>query len=172
MSYCPPDRTKIRMYENRIFIMLQKINEIKIKVFLITALVVLVTQIFCIADENSPDDAKAETGDPVLKLAVLCESLSDDKNPLPVNQAVVFSSNLGRLICFTDFDPVYEQTFVFHKYYFKDEFSSKKKLKLYPPRWAVRSSIQLRDTDKGPWRVDITDADGKVLESIRFSITD
>ena len=144
----------------------------KLKVVLTIILLAAAGQILCFADENSPPDSRAETKAPVLKLAVLCEDLSEGKNPLPVNQAVVFPSDLGRLICFTDFEPVYEQGYIYHKYYFKEKFSSKKKLKLYPPRWAAYSSIQLRETDKGPWRVDITDADGKVLHTIRFSITD
>jgi hypothetical protein len=53
-----------------------------------------------------------------------------------------------------------------------DELSAKIKLTLNPPRWATRSSIQLRETDKGPWRVEIVDAEDKVLYTLRFSITD
>jgi len=152
--------------EMRTNMFLSKIN-IKLKAVLIIILMASTVSVFSYADET---DQKTEPRAPVLKQAVLCESIKDSK--IPINGAVVFSSDLGELFCFTNFEPVYEETVIIHRYYFKDKFSSRKRLKLYPPSWAVRSRIQLRETDKGPWRVDITDADGKVLHSIRFSITD
>jgi hypothetical protein len=106
---------------------------------------------------------------PVLKQAGLFEDIKDG---VPINQGLVFSSSLGKVICFTDFDPVPEKTFIYHKFYFKDKLSSRVKLTLNPPRWATFSRIQLRETDIGPWRVEITDEAGKVLHVIRFSITD
>ena len=142
----------------------------KNKVILITILMIAAASVLCIAEENTPADVKAENPSPVLKQAVLCESIKNSKNP--VNEAVVFSSSLGKLICFTNFEPVFEETVIVHRYYFKDKFSSRKRLKLYPPSWATYSEIQLRETDKGPWRVDIIDAKGKVIKTIRFSITD
>jgi hypothetical protein len=30
----------------------------------------------------------------------------------------------------------------------------------------------LRETDKGPWRVEISDQNGRVFSTLRFSITD
>ena len=119
------------------------------------------------AQETSPPE---KVPPPLLKKAVLCEKVLN--RTTPVNEGVVFSSELGRLICFTDFDPVYEETIIYHKFYFKDKLSSKFKLSLKPPRWAVQSSIQLRESDKGPWRVEITDTEGNIFSVIRFSITD
>lgn len=150
--------------------MLNNGNAIKVKVVLITVLMILATQILGIGEEILPFAVKAEPRPPVLKQAVLCEGIRGSKTP--INEAVVFSSDLGELFCFTNFEPVYEETVIIHRYYFKDKFSSRKRLKLYPPSWAVQSRIQLRETDKGPWRVDITDVDGNIIHSIRFSITD
>ena len=131
------------------------------------AAVALLQYVFCFADDNTPP---AKVPPPVLKKAVLCEKVINSTKP--VNVSVVFSSSIGRLICFTYFDPVYEETLIYHKYYFNDKLSSKFALKLMPPRYATQSSIQLRESDKGPWRVEITDADGNILDTIRFSITD
>lgn len=128
---------------------------------------VMLVHIVCFA-EDTPLPAK--TLPPVLKKAVLCEKVLNRIQP--VNEGVVFSSKLGRLICFTDFDPVYEEIVIYHKYYFKDKFVSEKTRKLKPPRWATYSEIDLRQSDKGPWRVEITDAEGNVFSTIRFSITD
>jgi hypothetical protein len=50
--------------------------------------------------------------------------------------------------------------------------STKKKLFLKPPSWSTYSSIQLREADKGPWRVEVTDDKGKLFATLRFSVTD
>ena len=101
--------------------------------------------------------------------AVMCESIKDF---MPENAAVVFSITIGKVSCFTAFDIVPEKTFIYHKWYHKDKPSTEKRLTLQPPSWASYSSIQLRETDKGPWRVEIYDQEGNLLHTLRFSITD
>ena len=104
-----------------------------------------------------------------LDYVVMCEEIKDFT---PINQAVVFSIKIGRVSCFTLFDPVPEKMFIYHKWFHKDKPSTKKRLTLQPPRWATYSSIQLRETDKGPWRVEISDHKGNILHIIKFSITE
>jgi hypothetical protein len=100
---------------------------------------------------------------------VMCEEIKD---LTPQNPSVVFSIKIGTVSCFTSFDPVPEKTFIYHKWFHRDDPSTKKRLTLQPPRWATYSSIQLRETDKGPWRVEISDQKGNLLRILRFSITD
>lgn len=104
-----------------------------------------------------------------LSRAVMCEAIKDFK---PENAAVVFSITIGKVSCFTSFDFVPEQTFIYHKWFHKDKPSTEKRLTLQSPSWASYSSIQLRETDKGPWRVEICDQEGNRLHTLRFSITD
>jgi hypothetical protein len=106
---------------------------------------------------------------PILDHAVMCEEVTDKD---PINPAVVFSIKIGKVSCFSVFDPVPEKTFVYHKWFHKDNPSTNKRLTVQPPRWATYSSIQLRETDKGPWRVEISDRKGNLLHILRFSITD
>ena len=101
--------------------------------------------------------------------AVMCETIQEYA---PVNTAVVFSIERGRVSCFTEFDPVPEKTYIHHKWYRKDSLITVKRLTINPPRWSSFTSVQLRDADKGPWRVEITDADDTLLRTLRFSITD
>lgn len=101
--------------------------------------------------------------------AVMCEEVKDKT---PINQAIVFPIKIGKVSCFSMFDPVPEKTFIYHKWFHKDTPSTNKRLTLQPPRWATYSSIQLRETDKGPWRVEISDRKGNLLYILRFSITD
>jgi hypothetical protein len=104
-----------------------------------------------------------------LDRAVMCEGITDFA---PHNPAVVFSIKIGKVFCYTSFDPVPEKTFIYHKWFHKDSPSTNKRLTLQPPRWATYSTIQLRETDKGPWRIEISDQNGKLLSILRFSITD
>jgi hypothetical protein len=101
--------------------------------------------------------------------SAMCEGIEDFT---PRNEAIVFSVSLGKVSCFTFFDPVPEQTVVYHNWFHKNEQTTKRKLTLQPPCWASVSSIQLRDADKGPWRVEVTDEKDNLLKTFRFSITD
>ena len=101
--------------------------------------------------------------------AVMCEKI---KEYTPQNPAVVFSISIGEVSCFTYFDPVPETTFIFHKWFHRDRLTTERKLYLKPARWATFSSIQLREADKGPWRVEGSDKDDNILKVLRFSITE
>jgi len=101
--------------------------------------------------------------------AVMCETIQEYA---PAHPAVVFSIELGKVSCFTEFDPVPEKTFIHHKWYQNDNLVTEKQLTLNPPKWASFTSVQLRDADKGPWRVEVTDENDKLMRILRFSITD
>ena len=111
------------------------------------------------------DDAATLT----LARAVMCETIQEYA---PVNTAVVFSIERGRVSCYTEFDPVPDKTYIFHRWYRQDKLITVKRLTINPPRWSTFTSVQLRDADKGPWRVEITDKDGNLMHTLRFSITD
>ena len=114
---------------------------------------------------------KATPTEEVLTLvnAAMCEDIKDYAPHFP---AILFSSTIGKVSCFTAFDPVPEKTFIVHRWFHDDKLSSQKKLTLKPPSWSTFSSIQLREADKGPWRVEITGPDGKIFKILRFSILD
>ena len=101
--------------------------------------------------------------------ASLCESI---EGATPRNEAIVFSVAIGKVSCLTSFDPVPEQTVIFHNWFYRDELTTRRQLTLQTPRWATFSSIQLRDADKGPWRVEVTDENGNNMQTLKFSITD
>ena len=105
----------------------------------------------------------------VLTEAVECENISSFK---PESPAVVFSVSQGEVICFTAFDPVREKTSVYYNWYKKDKLIFSMRLVLSVPRWASFSRVQMRDADKGPWRVEIRDEDNNILKILRFSMSD
>ena len=104
-----------------------------------------------------------------LNQAVMCEGIRDFA---PYNQAVVFSMEIGKIYCFTSFDHVPQKTVIFHNWYRADNLVTTKRLSLQPPEWSTFSSIQLREADKGPWRLEIQNEAKEILRILRFSITD
>ena len=121
------------------------------------------------AQSGNTGASKTSTGKILLVQAVMCEDMLE---LVPRNPTTVFSIERRKAICFTSFDPVTEKTIVYHQWFHRDQNSAKMKLTLNPPRWSAYSSIQLRAEDIGPWRVEITDAQGHILDILRFSITD
>lgn len=101
--------------------------------------------------------------------AVMCETIDGYE---PRHVSVAFSIKAGKISCYSSFDGIVDTTFVDHKWYLRDELVTSKRLTLKPPRWATYSSIQLREDDKGPWRVEIWDAHNQLIRTLRFSVTD
>jgi hypothetical protein len=101
--------------------------------------------------------------------ALICEDVRDG---IPINPSVAFSISVGKIYCYTLFDQIAEDTVVYHHWFFRDKPSARIRLSLKQPRWGTFSSIQLREADKGPWRVEIADAGGRILKTLRFSVTD
>lgn len=105
----------------------------------------------------------------ILGQATVAETV---KNGIPYNSAAAFSISLGRIYCFTDFVEVGAKTVIYHIWYHRDDKRASVKLALRPPRWATFSSVSLRDSDKGPWQVEVTTENGAVLQTLRFSVID
>jgi hypothetical protein len=101
--------------------------------------------------------------------AVMCEEIRDYE---PQNRAVVFSISMGKVYCFTAFDPVPRNMYVYHSWYRQDRLITTRRLSLKTPAWSVFSTVQLRQADKGPWRVEVKDHNGGVIKILKFSITD
>jgi hypothetical protein len=120
------------------------------------------------AEEDSPGQIPVG-GVLTLDRAVMCESIEAF---LPKNESIIFPISVGKVLCFSTFSEVPRDTVIYHNWYRKDQLISKRKLTLKPPKWSTFSGIQLRETDKGPWRVDITDEQGKNIKTLRFSITE
>jgi hypothetical protein len=104
-----------------------------------------------------------------LDQAVMCEGIKDYE---PVNKAIVFSLEIGKIYCFTSFDHVPKKSVIYHNWYRNDRLVTTKRLSLQPPQWSTFSSIQLREADKGPWRLEIKDQAKKLMRIVKFSVTE
>ncbi len=131
------------------------------------SLLMLLCQPLRAQSPSDTDDAAAT--DIVLVQAEMCEDIQE---LTPQNTTTVFSIERRKAVCFTSFDPVPFETEIYHHWYHRDRRSARIKLALQPPRWSTYSSIQLRAEDLGPWRVEVTDAKGRIFQILRFSITE
>jgi hypothetical protein len=104
-----------------------------------------------------------------LKQAAMSERV---ENLTPIHPGLVFPVSAGQVCCFSSFEPVPQHTVIYHRWFHRDELSTQTRLRLYPPKWSTYSVIQLRETDKGPWRVEIIDQNGRIFDTLRFSITE
>ncbi|MHC1728090.1 MAG: DUF2914 domain-containing protein [Syntrophobacteraceae bacterium] len=121
------------------------------------------------AQEQAPPAGGEAHQKIVLKQAMMSERV---ENLVPVRPGLTFSVSSGQVCCYTSFDPVPQPTVIYHRWFRRDELSTQTRLRLYPAKWSTYSVIQLRETDKGPWRVEIIDQNGSVFDVLRFSITD
>ena len=113
--------------------------------------------------------AAAQSPGLVLGDTTVCE---DVRNGIAEQPAAVFSVDLKRVYCYTDFSNVLEKSVTYHNWFFRDKPWASVKLTVQPPRWSTYSSIQLRDSEKGPWRIEISDEEGRILKILRFSVID
>jgi hypothetical protein len=132
--------------------------------------VIVAVQIFLFVPLSFLKNVRVADADQLkLSEAVMCEEIFSNA---PKNPTVVFSVSKENAVSYTLFDPVPQKTVIYHNWYHRDVPNAKIRLELQPPRWSTYSSIQLRETDIGPWRVDITDENGNIFGVLRFSVTD
>ena len=142
----------------------------RILFILLSATIVFSTLPLSAQPESENDDStETPNGNIALVQALMCEDMQDQ---IPQNPTTVFSIERRKAICFTAFDPVPQKTVIYHHWFHHDRPSAKIKLTLKPPRWSTYSSIQFREEDIGPWRVEITDSEGQIFQVLRFSITE
>jgi hypothetical protein len=136
------------------------------------AMVAAASHVFAQAAEQANAQVTEATESPQrpkLSTTTMCERV---ENLAPLRPGIVFSVSNGQVCCFTAFDPVPQPALIYHRWYHRDELSTQTRLRVYPPKWSTYSVIQLRETDKGPWRVEITDQNGRIFNVLRFSISD
>jgi hypothetical protein len=120
------------------------------------------------SQENKAVSPAPASGTLTLVQATMCEEVVDQGPRYP---AIIFSIQRQHVYCFSSFDSIVQKTYIHHSWYRGEKLITKIKLLLHPPRWATISRIQLREADRGPWRVEITDQDDNVLKILRFSVT-
>jgi hypothetical protein len=98
---------------------------------------------------------------------VICTSIEDRE---PVGSASVFSSDVGKLYCFTKVMGQTDTSSISHVWYYGDMQMAKINLNIGGKTWRTWSSKKLLMEWVGDWRVEIQDASGNVISEISFKI--
>jgi hypothetical protein len=97
--------------------------------------------------------------------ASICTSVAERE---PVGEASSFA-DIERLYFFTEIRDAGENEMVQHVWYYKDEPLLEVDLTVNGPRWRTWSHKNITGL-KGPWRAEVVDSKGEVLETVSFTI--
>ncbi|RPI77040.1 MAG: DUF2914 domain-containing protein [Desulfobacteraceae bacterium] len=136
--------------------------------FVLLCALILTPVFYAQADQPQKTFSIPTAGNP-LGRSMMCENIIDNH---PLNETVLFSIAKGKAVCFSYMTRVSKKIVLFHNWYKADKLSSRFPLSIEPLQGFTWSKIELRESDQGPWRVEITDESGNLLKILRFSITD
>jgi hypothetical protein len=105
---------------------------------------------------------------PSIEAASICTGMADRE---PVDAGTSFSVATDRLYCFSKIANITEATEIVHVWYFGETERARVSLGIKPPSWRTYSSKIIQTHEIGPWRVEILDASGNLLETLKFEVT-
>ena len=116
---------------------------------------------------EEPSDSLAHR--PVMRCEqmVFCAGVKDK---VPVGASDAFPSDIYRVYCYTTVVGAEDTTAVVHNWYRGETKMAAVDLKIKGARWRTWSSKRMAPGWQGRWRVDVTTADGVVIESKEFSL--
>ena len=101
-------------------------------------------------------------------LAYLAPQAADRQ---PVEPGKSFSASVGKLYCYSRITEIKESTEIVHVWYYGDSERARITLGVNPPSWRTYSSKAIQAHEVGSWRVEILDASGNLLETLKFETT-
>ena len=88
----------------------------------------------------------------------------------PIDRVEVFPRQNGTLYYFNRVVGAEGETVVYHLWYYGEELMSSVELPVKSPSWRTWSAKDLLEDWPGVWRVEILDAEGKLLEKLNFEL--
>lgn len=119
---------------------------------------------------DKPSSPPSKAGSPLtVPQASICTDVKDRE---AVGSATRFPSSVGRLYCLTKIVGAAEPTTVTHLWFHGDTQVHKVELSVGGPAWRTYSYKTIPAGWAGEWRVDVEDAQGVVIYSIPFTVSD
>ena len=113
--------------------------------------------------------AGAQEGNKVqIVAAAICKDVVERE---AVDVGTQFSNSVSRLYCFTKAVSTEIPTEIVHVWSFGDVERARVSLAVKANTWRTYSSKAIQSHEIGPWRVDVLDTSGNLLETINFEIT-
>lgn len=98
---------------------------------------------------------------------VICTSV---ENRQPIGTDSVFSSDVGKLYCFTKLSSETDTSEISHVWFYNDKQMAKINLPMNAKSWHTWSAKTIMPAWKGDWRVEIQDSEGNVISKISFRL--
>lgn len=99
--------------------------------------------------------------------AVITTQVSDRA---PVDAIQTYPASVERLYCFTRVTGAGEETSIAHVWYLRGIEMSRIELPVRSGDWRTWSSKTIFPGSAGDWRVDVLDAEGKLLKTVVFTL--
>jgi hypothetical protein len=109
-----------------------------------------------------------QSGSLSIEEATICTGVADRE---PVGAGASFAVSTDRLYCFSKVANITEATEIVHVWYFGETERARVSLGVKPPVWRTYSSKIIQTHEIGSWRVEILDASGNLLETLKFEVT-
>ncbi|MBI3610345.1 MAG: DUF2914 domain-containing protein [Nitrospirae bacterium] len=91
-------------------------------------------------------------------------------NLTPVGSAESFSSDVGKLYCFTRIKSDVQPASIKHLWFHGDKMVMEITLPIKSAHWRTYSTKTILPSGGGAWKVDITTEDGTILKTLNFTI--
>jgi hypothetical protein len=108
-----------------------------------------------------------ETNKVQVVAAAICKDVVERE---AVDVGTRFSNSVSRLYCFTKVVSTEIPTEVVHVWSYGDVERARVSLAAKDATWRTYSSKAIQSHEIGPWRVDVLDTSGNLLETINFEI--
>ena len=116
----------------------------------------------------APAATAQETKTVQVVAAAVCKDVVDRE---AVDVGTQFSSSVSRLYCFTKVLSSEIPTEIVHVWSYGDVERARVSLAVNAASWRTYSSKAIQSHETGPWRVDVLDKSGNLLETLNFEIT-
>jgi hypothetical protein len=100
--------------------------------------------------------------------AAICKDVVERE---AVDIGTQFPNSVSRLYCFTKVVSAETPTEIVHVWRYGDVERARVTLAVRAATWRTYSSKAIQPHEIGPWRVDVLDTSGNLLETINFEIT-
>ncbi len=97
----------------------------------------------------------------------MCDNI---ENRAPIGIYPVFPNDIQKIYCFTKITGAIEPAVVYHVWRYDNQVMAKVKLDIRTHSFRTWSSKNIMKDWVGYWSVDVTDADGNILDSITFEV--
>jgi hypothetical protein len=115
-----------------------------------------------------PAAGAQETNKVQIVAAAICKDVVDRE---AVDVGTQFPNSVSRLYCFTKAVSTEIPTEIVHVWRYGDVERARVSLAVRAATWRTYSSKAIQSHEIGPWRVDVLDTSGNLLETINFEIT-